>query len=54
MIYRDRIEELYKAWKDASQITTQDVTATFLTKSKERDLKSTIAVSIYYEVQLSL
>ena len=45
MIYRDRVEDLYKQWKDATLVTTQDVTAQFLVKSKQRDLNATIRVS---------
>ena len=44
MIYRDRVEDLYKQWKDATQVTSQDVTAQFLVKSKQRDLNATIRV----------
>lgn len=36
---KERIEELHKQWREASEVSQRDITAEFLIKSKLRDLK---------------
>jgi lysine-specific histone demethylase 1 len=47
-VLKDRIEELHKQWKEASEVKPpRDITAEFLIKSKLRDLKVAGKVLFY-------
>jgi len=52
---REKIEQLHKSWKEASEVKgPRDITADFAVRSKQRDLNAACRVSpcIYTSAQL--
>jgi len=46
---REKIEELHKSWKEASEVKgPRDITADFAVRSKQRDLSAACRVNTVY------